>query len=146
LAMTICSDEAVTRDNDAYWIDDNAAQPALLVDEATEAITEALHRVRSGSVLDSRDLAAVGVALSDLFGGLGQLADSLANSVGKYAETDPLQLGRLEDRLEALQAMTLSSQEAAEGLRLGSAAIRPTSAPATRERVVLLPHARTGAH
>lgn len=104
--MTICHDEAVTRDNDAYWVDDNAAQPVLLVDEATEAITEALHRVRSGSVLDRRDLAAVGVALSDLFGGLGQLADLLVSSVSKYANTDPLEVGRLEDRLVPLRAMT----------------------------------------
>ncbi len=120
--MTICNDEAVTRDNDAYWVDDTAAAPVLLVDEATEAITEALHRVRSGSALDDRDLAAAGVALSDLFGGVGQLADLLASSVGKYANTDPLQVGRLEDRWELLRAMTLSAQEAAEGLRWGSAA------------------------
>lgn len=125
--MTLCSDEVVTRDNDAYWVDDNAAQPVLLVDEATEAITEALHLVRSGSVLDDRDLAAAGVALSDLFGGLGQLADALASSVSKYANTDPLQVGRLEDRLETLRAMTLSARRAAEALRLGSAAVRLTS-------------------
>jgi hypothetical protein len=125
LAMTICREAVVTRDNDAYWVDDNAAQPVLLVDEATESITEALHRVRSGSVLDDRDLAAVGVALSDLFGGLGQLADLLASSVGEYANADLLEVGWLEDRLATLRAMTLPAREAAKGLRL--ATIRPIS-------------------
>jgi hypothetical protein len=108
-------------------VGNTAAQPVLLLDEATEAITEAIHRVRSGSMLDDRDLAAVGVALGDVFGGLGQLADLLSTSVGKYAETDPLQVGRLEDRLETLRAMTWSAQQAADGLWLGSAAIHPAN-------------------
>ncbi|MGH3755861.1 MAG: hypothetical protein ACRDRP_24900 [Pseudonocardiaceae bacterium] len=129
--MTMCADEAVTRTDETYWVDDNAAQPVLLLDEATEAITEALHRVRSGSVLHHRDLAAAGVALGDLFGGLGQLADLLTISVGKYTETGPLHAARLEDRLETLRAMTLSAQQAAEGLRLETAATRPTSGHAT---------------
>lgn len=38
----------------------------LLIDQATEAITEAVHRLRAGSVLDDCDLAAAGVALNDL--------------------------------------------------------------------------------
>ena len=120
--MTMCADEFVARTDETYWMDDNAAQPVLLLDEATEAITEALHRVRSGSVLHDRDLAAAGVALGDLLGGLGQLADLLTTSVNKYAETEPLQVARLEDRLETLRAMTLSARQAAEGLRLETAA------------------------
>jgi hypothetical protein len=79
------------------------------------------------SKLDDRDLAAVGVALSDLFGGLGQLADSLASVVGEHANTDPLKVGRLADRLGTLRATTLLAQEAAERLWLESAAICPAS-------------------
>jgi hypothetical protein len=56
--MTLCVDDAVARPDETYWGDDNAARPVLLIDEATQAITEALHRVRGGSVLDDRDLAA----------------------------------------------------------------------------------------
>lgn len=59
--MTNCADEAVAGSDETYWVADNAAQPVLLLDEATEAITEALHGVRSGPVLDDRDLAAAGV-------------------------------------------------------------------------------------
>lgn len=124
---TICTDETAARSDEMYWVDDNAAQPVLLIDEATEAITEALHQVRSGSMLDDRDLAAAGVALGDLFGGLSQLAGLLTTSVGKCAETDPLQAGRLGDRLETLCAMTLSAQQAAAGLQGESAAIHPTN-------------------
>jgi hypothetical protein len=122
--MTISTGEAVARTDETYWVGENAAQPVLLIDEATEAITEALHQVRYGSTLDDRDLAAAGVALGDLFGGLGQLADLLTTSVDKYAETDPLQAGWLEGRLETLRTVTLSAQQAAEGLHLGSAAIQ----------------------
>ncbi|MDQ3764006.1 MAG: hypothetical protein M3460_21110 [Actinomycetota bacterium] len=125
--MTMCIEEAVVRSDEAYWVDDNAAQPVLLIDEATEAITEALHRVRSGSVLDDRDLTAAGVALGDLFGGLEQLAGLLTTSVGQHAGIEPRRAGRLEDRLDTLRATTVSAQRAAEELRLGSAAIRPTS-------------------
>jgi hypothetical protein len=32
-----------------------------MIDEATEPITEAVHRLRAGSVLDGCDLAAAGV-------------------------------------------------------------------------------------
>jgi hypothetical protein len=127
LAMTM-SGEAITPCNDTYWVDDNAAQPVLLVDEATEAITEALHRVRCGSVLDDRDLAAAGVALSDLFGGLSQLVDSLTHSVCTYAQAAPLHVRRLDNQLATLRARTLYAQQAAEGLWLGSAAIHPTAA------------------
>ena len=125
--MTICTDEAGARSGAMYWVGNTTAQPVLLLDEATEAITEAIHRVRSGPMLDDRDLAAAGVALGDLFGGLGQLADLLSTSVGKYAQTDPLQVGRLEDGLETLRAMTWSAQQAADGLWLGSAAIPPAN-------------------
>jgi len=79
--MTFCVDEAVRRCDETYWSSDRAAQPVLLIDEATQAITEALHRVRDGSVLDERDVIAARVALSDLFGGLGQLAALLTISV-----------------------------------------------------------------
>jgi hypothetical protein len=127
--MTMCTDEAVARSDETYWVDANAAQPVLLIDEATEAITEALHRVRSGSALDDRDLAAAGVALADLFGGLGQLADLLTTPVDKYADTDPQQVRWLESRLETLRAMTLSAQQAAEGLT----AAEPGNPPAQRQ-------------
>jgi hypothetical protein len=62
-----------------------------------------------------------------LFGGLGQLADLLTTSVGKYANTDPLQAGRREDRLETLRAMMLSAQQAAAGLQRRHTAIHPIS-------------------
>jgi hypothetical protein len=132
--MTLCVDEAAARSDETYWGDDNAAQPVLLIDEATQAITEALHRARGGSVLDDRDLAAAGVALADLFGGLGQLAGLLTISVAKYAESDPLHVGPLEDRLQTLRVMTLSAQQVAEGLQLRSAAIRT---PNGHERIPL---------
>jgi hypothetical protein len=89
--MTLCIDESAAPSDDGYW-DYNAAQPVLLIDEATEAITEAFYRLRAGSVLDDRHLTAAGVALSDLFGGLKQSADLLITSVGQYATTDPLQV------------------------------------------------------
>lgn len=121
--MTMCTDEALARADETYWADDNAAQPVLLIDEATEAITEALYRVRSGWMLNHRDLAAAGVALSDLFGGLGQLADLLTTSVDKHTETDSPQAGQLEDRLEILRTRTLSAQQAAAGLQVENAPI-----------------------
>lgn len=110
---------------DEYWADDNAAAPVLLVDQAADAIAEALYRVRAGSVLDHRDLAAAGVALRDLLGGLGQLADLLSMSVGRYAQIAPVEAGRLEDRLEMLRTNTLDAQRAAEGVERSSAAISP---------------------
>ena len=120
----MCGSAAVTRPDDEYWVDDNAAAPVLLVDQAADAISEALYRVRAGSALDNRDLAAAGVALRDLLGGLGQLADLLSTSVGRYAEAAPLEAGRVEDRLETLRASTLDAQRAAEGVELSSAAIQ----------------------
>jgi hypothetical protein len=110
----MCIGESAARSDETYW-DHNAAPPVLLIDEATEAITEALYRVRAGSVLDDRDLNAAGVALSDLFGGLNQLADLLVTLVGQYVVTDPLQVGQLNDRLQGLQAMTRSVQQTAGG-------------------------------
>lgn len=90
-----CIGESAPRFDETYW-DHNAAQPVLLIDEATEAITEALYRLRAGSVLDDRDLTAAGVALSDLFGGLKPLIDLLVTSVGQDVVTD------LSDRLQGL--------------------------------------------
>jgi hypothetical protein len=84
--MTLCADETVTCFDETYWISDDAAQPVLLIDEATQAITEALHRVRGGSVLDERDLAAAEVALGDLFGGLDQLAALLPLARSRMSE------------------------------------------------------------
>jgi hypothetical protein len=71
-----CTGESAPRFDETYW-DHNAAQPVLLIDEATEAITEALYYLRARSVLNDRDLTAAGVALDDLFGGLKQLTDLL---------------------------------------------------------------------
>jgi hypothetical protein len=68
-------------------------------------------------VLDDRDPAAAGVALGDLFGGLGQLAGLLTISVTKFARSDPLHVGPLEDRLQTLRVMTLSAQQVAEELQ-----------------------------
>jgi hypothetical protein len=82
-----CIDESALRFDETYW-DHNAAQPVLLIDEATEAITEALYRLRAGSVLAERDLTAAGVALDDLFGGLKQLTDLLSTSIGRDVMTD----------------------------------------------------------
>ena len=116
--MTICTDQTVAYSDETYWADRSASQPVLLIDEATEAITEALHRVRTGSVLRDRDLAAAEVALGDLFGGLDQLADLLTASVDRYAETDPRHAGQLEDRLDTVRTMRrawLSHEPAPQG-------------------------------
>lgn len=110
---------------DEYWVDDRAAAPVLLVDQAADAISEALYRVRAGSELDPRDLAAAGVALRDLLGGVGQLAGLLSMSAGRYAQIAPAQAGQLENRLETLRANTLHAQRAAEGVERSSAAISP---------------------
>jgi hypothetical protein len=107
--MTVCPDEAAGHSDETYWVGDNAAQPVLLIDEATEAITEALHRVRHGSVLDDRDLAAAQVAFDDLLGGLRELADLLSTPVGHHARAIPQQVRRLDDRLATLRAMRLSA-------------------------------------
>jgi GAF domain/ANTAR domain len=117
--MALCVDEAVAGCDETYWADDNAAQPVLLIEEAAQVITEALHQVGSGSVLDDRDLAAAGVALGDLFGGLGQLAALLTPSVVRFAESDPREVGPREDRLQALRVMMSCAQQVAEGVAAG---------------------------
>ncbi|MBV8994654.1 MAG: hypothetical protein JO287_13370 [Pseudonocardiales bacterium] len=69
MTMTVFASEAVAGGDERYWADGTATAPVLLLDEATEAITEAVHRIRRGSVLEHRDLGAAGVVLGDLFGG-----------------------------------------------------------------------------
>jgi hypothetical protein len=129
--MTLCVDEAVAGCDETYWADDNAAQPVLLIEEAAQVITEALHQVGSGSVLDDRDLAAAGVALGDLFGGLGQFAALLTTSVVRFAESDPREVGPREDRLQALRVMMSCAQQVAEGVAAGNAALPPTKSDTT---------------
>ena len=68
--MTACVEESVAAGEETYWVDDNAARAVLLIDDATQAITEALHHLRCGSALEHRDLIAAGVAVGDLLGGL----------------------------------------------------------------------------
>jgi hypothetical protein len=109
--MGTCVDEAVLGLDETYWVDEHAALPVLLLDEATEAITAALHRVRCGSELDNRDLAAAGLALGDLLGGLGQLAEELS-AAGEQQH---------RDRLKTLRRTTQSAQRAADGLVRDSA-------------------------
>ena|SRR5947209_1453280 len=116
--MIICVDEPATAADETYWIDGNAALPALLIDEATQAITEALYRIYSVPILHDHDLVAVGVTLGDLFGALNQLADLLATRVDQCANAHPLKVGRLQDELEAFRAMMRLVRHAAEGLRL----------------------------
>ncbi|HET9253968.1 MAG TPA: hypothetical protein VFO16_02055, partial [Pseudonocardiaceae bacterium] len=124
--MGTCAEEAVLGLDETYWADDRAALPVLLIDEATEAITAALYRVRCGSELDSRDLAAAGVALRDLFGGLSQLTGLLSAT----AEKTPA------DRLETLCGMTESAQLAADGLlRDCTHAAGRTQRPIPRQQV-----------
>jgi hypothetical protein len=117
--------EVAAQVGDEYWVDDNAAAPVLLVDQAADAITEALHMVRSGAPLDDQDMTATGVALGDLFGGLGELADLLSTSVGKYTELAPLEVGEIENMLETLRATAEQAKRAAEVMQLSSAAIQP---------------------
>ena len=125
MAMPAGVHKAATQANDEYWVDDNAAAPVLLVDQAADAITEALHLVRSGSPLDDQDVTAAGVALGDLFGGLGELADLLSTTVGKYAERAPLEVGQIENMLETLRNTAHQAKRAAETMQLSSAAIQP---------------------
>ena len=94
-----CSSESPTYFDEAYW-DHDAAQPVLLIDEATEAITEALYRLRTGSALADRDVTAAGVALNDLFGGLKELMDRLVTSAGQEVVTN------LSDRLQGFDRPT----------------------------------------
>lgn len=125
MAIPICVHEVTARADDEYWADDNAAEPVLLVDQAADAITEALHRARTGSSLDDQDVAAAGVALGDLFGGLGEFAHLLSSSVGKYADTAGPQVGRLEELLETLRVTAAQAKRAAEGMHSSCAAIDP---------------------
>lgn len=126
MAMPINVHEVTAQADDEYWVDENAAEPVLLVDQAADAITEALHRVRSGTRLDNQDLAAAGVALGDLFGGLGELADLLHSSACRYADAAPLQAGQLNDLLGTLRTTVAQAKRAAEGMHFSSAAIRLT--------------------
>src|SRR5947209_20505877 len=103
--MSICANEPVAGCDETYWADGKAAVPVLLLDEATEAITEAVHRIRRGPVLEQRDMAATGVALGDLFGGLSQLAELWTTLVDRETGTDPQRIGQLGDRSHALRIM-----------------------------------------
>ena len=123
--MTMCANEAVAGCDQRYWTDSAAATPVLLIDEATEAITEAVHRLRCGSMLEERDVAAAGVALSDLFGGLSQLAELCTTVVSQHAGTDLLHIGRSEPRWQTLRMMMLSAQQVAQELEFESAAAIP---------------------
>ncbi|HEX2299688.1 MAG TPA: hypothetical protein VHH34_14440 [Pseudonocardiaceae bacterium] len=125
MAMATQVHEVAAQTDDEYWVDDNAAAPVLLVDQAAEAITEALHLVRSGVPLDDQDVTAAGVALGDLFGGLGELADLLSISVCKYSELAPLEVGQIENILETLRNTAHQAKRAAETMQASSAAIQP---------------------
>ncbi|HEX2301972.1 MAG TPA: hypothetical protein VHH34_26265 [Pseudonocardiaceae bacterium] len=119
-----------TQMGDDYWAGDNAAEPVLLLGQAVDAITEALHQLRSGTRLDNQDLAAAGVALGDLFGGLGELADLLHSSVRCYADAAPLQVAQLREVLGALRSTVAKAKQAAERVQFSGAAIpspRPPS-------------------
>lgn len=125
MAMATGVQEVAAQVGDEYWVDDNAAAPVLLVDQAAEAITEALHLVRSGVPLDDQDVTATGVALGDLFGGLGELADLLSTSVCKYTELAPLEVGEIENILQTLRATAEQAKRTAEIMQVSSAAIHP---------------------
>lgn len=120
--MTMCATEAVTDCDEKYWVNGKAAVPVLLLDEATEAITEAVHRIRCGSVLEQRDVVAAGVALGDLFGGLSQLAELCATVVSQDAGTDR-DAGQGQQRWQRLRMMMLPAQQAAEQLESGDGAV-----------------------
>lgn len=127
MTLTLFAPEAVTDGEDSYWADGTAALPVLLLDEATEAITAAVHRIRSGSVLEHRDVAAASVALGDLFGGLAQLTQLCTTMTSQYGAPDPRHDGSSQNRWQTLCTMMLSAQQVADQLALGSAA-----APADR--------------
>jgi hypothetical protein len=120
--MSICANEVVAGFDERYWADGKAAVPVLLIDEATEAITEAVHRIRRGSVLEQRDVAATGVALGDLFGGLSQLVELCTTLTDQNARPEPLRIGWLADRWQTLRIMMLSAQQVTDELGLGTAA------------------------
>lgn len=125
--MTMCANDTVVGSDELYWADGNAAPPVLLIDEATEAITEALHRMRSESMLEQRDVAAASVGLGDLFGGLSQLVELLTTAVNQDSQPDALDRERLTERLGALRVMMLLAQRGAEKLQYGSAEINTTN-------------------
>lgn len=129
MAMPINVHANAAAADDDYWVDDNAAEPVLLVDQAADAITEALHRVRCGPRLDSQDLAAAGVALGDLLGGLGELAEVLRSSVFRYAETGRLQAAQLHDALGVLRSTAAQARRAADRVHFSGAAITPPGRP-----------------
>jgi hypothetical protein len=120
--MSICANEVVAGFDESYWADGEAAVPVLLLDEATEAITEAVHRIRRGCMLEQRDVAATGVALGDLFGGLSQLVELCTTWMDQGAPPEPLRIGRLADRWQTLRIMMLSAQQVTDELALGTAA------------------------
>ena len=122
MTMTLFAPEAGTNGEDSYWADGTAALPVLLLDEATEAITEAVHRIRNGFVLEHRDVAAASVALGDLFGGLAQLAQLCTTMTSQYGAPDPRRNGSSQNRWQTLRTMMLSAQQVADQLELGSAA------------------------
>jgi hypothetical protein len=124
--MSICVNETVAGFDERYWADGKAAVPVLLLDEATEAITEAVHRIRRGSVLEQRDVAATGVALGDLFGGLSQLVELYITLMDQDSRTEPLRIGRLADRWQTLRIMMLSAQQVTNELGWETAAIPVT--------------------
>jgi hypothetical protein len=119
----MCANQVVAGFDEEYWADGTAAVPVLLIDEATEAITEALHRIRCGSVLEQRDVGAAGVALGDLLGALSQLAELWTTTVCQGAGTDPLDSGSLQQRWHTLRMMMLSAQQVAEQLEGENTAI-----------------------
>jgi hypothetical protein len=131
----IYADEVVVDLDEGYWADDDAALPVLLIDEATEAITAALHRVRSGSTLDERDLSAASVALGDLFGGLEQLADLLMSTTASQHTATVSLRSQQVDRLVTLSAMTHSARETVAGLRDSAAPHRPVGETVPLQRV-----------
>jgi hypothetical protein len=120
--VTLCPNEAVAGADEMYRADGMATQPALLLDEATKAITDASSRIRCGSVLEERDAAATGVVLGDLFDGLSKLTELWITLPSQYAIIDPLHIGRLEDQLQTLRMMMLSAQQVAEELKLSGGA------------------------
>jgi hypothetical protein len=121
MTMTLFAPEAGTDCDDRYWADGTAALPVLLIDEATEAITEAVHRIRSGFKLEHRDVGAASVALGDLFGGLAQLAQLCTTMTSQYGAPDPRHKGSSQNRWQTLRTMMLSAQQVAEPLEVGSA-------------------------
>ena len=141
--MTMCANEPLAGFDERYWADGKAAVPVLLLDEATEAITEAVHRIRRGSVLEQRDVAATGVALGDLFGGLSQLVELCTTLMDQDAQTQPRRIGRFADRWQTLRTMMLSAQQVTDELGCETAAIPVTRCekiPVSRHEHIEIEH------